>query len=206
MPVRSYSSTTKFALRIPAKGTSMIRPCTSIFTRPSLQPASRPSKNLLFSTGSVVEMRASRPANRSNSPGLRQLAIQARRADFQHIARSRHQILDVQQHAQLLAYGLAVAVADALGLVDEHPQESLLADLPFDVDNFYPSRMRSPFGRVANALQFQGLAFTGAARRPELLANKKVGSRPLGHATGFNPAEYSGARRQKQAEGRREAL
>src|SRR2546427_9459474 len=66
----SYHSTTRFALRIPARGNSIMRPLTSSFTSPLLYPARRPSKNVEFSTGSAVEMRASRPANLSKSGAL----------------------------------------------------------------------------------------------------------------------------------------
>ena len=59
--------------------------------------------------------------------------------------------------------------------------------------------MRGPFGRIANAFEFHDLASAAAGAFRAFLANKKVGSRPLGHATGFNLEEYSGGQPQKQA-------
>src|SRR5207302_1403720 len=67
------NSTTRFALRIASSGTSTVRaslPFSSMRTFPSANPASRPSKNFASPTGSLVEIFASRPLNRSKSAAL----------------------------------------------------------------------------------------------------------------------------------------
>ena len=121
--------------------------------------------------------------------GLGQLAIQARRTDFQNVMRSGNQILNVQQHAQLLAHGLAIAVADAFGLIDEDPQKPLLAHFPFDVDNFDSGRMRGPFRRVADAFYFQGLASPGQEPTPGADCQQKSGLAPTRKCDRFQPSK-----------------
>src|ERR1700722_16910747 len=64
--------------------------------------------------------------------------------------------------------------------------------------------MCGTFRRIPNAFDFHDLASPVPAPRSgapscQQSANKKVGSRPLGHATGFNPTKYNEARLQKQA-------
>ena len=107
----------------------------------------------------------------SEIPGLFQRAIHSRRTDFQDIARTGHQLLHVQNYAQLLADPLAIRVTDlgegvwrrtALGRfrrlrggqpVDVHPQKALLTDLPFDIHDFQALRTCYPFGGFADLIQ-----------------------------------------------------
>jgi len=72
-------------------------------------------------------------------------------------------------------------MADAFRFIDVNAQKALLADFPLDVDHFDPGRSGGAFGGVAYALQLHGLA----GGRLNVFSNKKVGSRPLGCATGF---------------------
>lgn len=94
--------------------------------------------------------------------------VHARRTDLQHIARSGYQFLNVEDHAQLLADPLAIRMRN-LGVrvgrlaifgsrrnpVDVHPQEALLADFPFDVNDFQTFRSGDPLGSFANFFQLQ---------------------------------------------------
>src|SRR6266446_8773526 len=85
--------------------------------------------------------------------------------------------LNVEDHAQLLADALAIGVADLrIGVVgnlrrpylprriayrrrrlrnsiDVHPQEPLLADFPFDINDFQAFRTRHPLGSAADFFQ-----------------------------------------------------
>src|SRR6267378_2121479 len=106
-----------------------------------------------------------------------QRPVQPRRTDFQDVSRPGNQFLDVEDHAQLLADALAIRVADLrIGVmrnlrrpylphcianhrrwlrypIDVHPQEPLLADFPFDINDFQAFRTRHPFGSAADFLQ-----------------------------------------------------
>ena len=61
-------------------------------------------------------------------------------------------------------------MADASGLIDVNPQKALLADLPFDVDDFHASRACGAFGGIAYALQLHCMA---GGRRASFPATKK---------------------------------
>src|SRR2546429_8030422 len=71
--------------------------------------------------------------------------------------------------------------------VDVHAQKPLLADFPFDINDFQPFRTRHPLGGGADLLQIHyrdsssiaGLHYTPPG------PNKKVGSRPLVRSTRF---------------------
>jgi len=80
-----------------------------------------------------------------------------------------HQILDVEQHAQLFAQRLAIGMAHSLGLVNRHPQEALPADLPFDFYNLQPERACHALGCRANPVHIHNLvageSSSNAARR-----------------------------------------
>src|ERR1019366_9281234 len=82
-----------------------------------------------------------------------QLAVEPRGTHLKDIMRPRNQIFHVHDHAELIADGLAILVADALGLIDVDAEEALLADLPFNVDHFHAQRPRHALGRFADALQ-----------------------------------------------------
>src|SRR4029077_14500897 len=93
--------------------------------------------------------------------------------------RARNQVLNVEDHAQLLADPFTIRVTDfrkrvvndpgcadgpcrvayrcsRLGHpVDVHPEEPLFADLPFDINDFQALRTRHPLGGFADFLQIQ---------------------------------------------------
>jgi hypothetical protein len=95
-------------------------------------------------------------------------------------------------------------VTDAPGFVDEDPEEALLADLPFHLDNLQALGSGNALCSLANLLQIHLAPKRQSGQAPEnsechflpaphpvIPANKKVGSRPLNRATGFKPKEYS---------------
>src|SRR5262249_27674069 len=100
---------------------------------------------------------------------LSECAVHARRTDLQNVARTRHQFLDIEDDAQLLADAFAIGVGNfRIGVrlavflrrggrnpVDIHPKEALFADLPLDVNDFQPLRTSNPLGSVANFFQLQ---------------------------------------------------
>src|SRR6266576_3773526 len=88
--------------------------------------------------------------------------------------------------------------------VDVHAQKPLLADFPFDINDFQPFRTRHPLGGGADLLQIHyrdsssiaGLHYTPPG------PNKKVGSRPLVRSTRFRAKwKYIPPARQKQDTG-----
>ena len=77
-------------------------------------------------------------------------------------------------------------MADAFGLIDVDPQETLLADLPLDVHDFEAEGARHALSHLADFFELHRYSAGRAAATRLFIPNKKVGSRPLGFSTGFN--------------------
>src|SRR5207248_6518762 len=143
--------------------------------------------------------------------GLLERPIHPRGADLQDVAGPGNQFFHVQNHAELLADPLAIRVADLwkrvvhhlagpkcpAGIanhrrrlrhaVDVHAQEPLLADFPFDINDFQAFRTRHALGGRADFLQIHcrdSTTVAGSHCTPPG-PNKKVGSRPLNRSTRF---------------------
>jgi hypothetical protein len=84
-----------------------------------------------------------------------QFPVESGRTDFQRVARTGNQVLDVEYHSKLFADPLAVAVGDSGRLVDINAQQSLTPHFPLDVDDFYPFRPGHTVGGLADPLQIQ---------------------------------------------------
>src|SRR5690242_283636 len=92
--------------------------------------------------------------------------------------------------------------------VDIDPQQTLLADLPFDVNDFDTNRARHALRCPANLFEVHrhhnlaaGEHLRLGQRSPggQFAANKKVGSRPLELSSRFEPIQYSRRDRETQA-------
>src|SRR6266702_3134403 len=180
-----------------SRGSSTVRapfPCNSIRTFPFANPARRPSKNLASSTGSVVVIFANRPRNRSKSVAF----FSARSIPGELTSR-------MYRGPGTSSSTSKITLSRWLGhAVDVHAQKPLLADFPFDINDFQPFRTRHPLGGGADLLQIHyrdsssiaGLHYTPPG------PNKKVGSRPLVRSTRFRAKwKYIPPARQKQDTG-----
>src|ERR1700678_1896010 len=146
--------------------------------------------------------------------------------DFQCVRRSRNQVLDVEDDAQLFADVLAVDMADTKAVrilragqpVNEDTQQTLLAYPPFYVENVEAERACHALRCLSNLSQFHSIPISivssagqndpnppspssPSARCPKNVApNKKVGSRPLARATCLEAPQYNfyATKRQEQ--------
>ena len=175
----------------------MMRPLTSIFTRPSAVPRQASFEEFRILDG-FDRRNSSQAADKSLEIGrLGQLAIQTRRADLQNVAGPGNEVLDVEKHAQLFADGLAIAMTDSFRFIDVNAQKSLLADFPFDIDYFDPGRAGGAFGGVAYALQLHGLPAVA-----EHFLQQKSGLAPTRMCDRLRTkVQYSGRELQKQGTG-----
>ena len=84
--------------------------------------------------------------------GLRQLALDARRADFEGVVSPRYDIFHIENRTDLLGDRFTIGVADAFGFVNGNADQSL-ASTAFDLhfDHFHAFGLGHPLGDLRDS-------------------------------------------------------
>jgi hypothetical protein len=143
-----------------------------------LHPALAVARQASFEKRQILDRLSRRDAGQSSGKpleigGLAQLTVETGRTDLQNVSGAGNKVFNVEKHAELFAYRLAIAMTDPSRLIDVNPQKSLLAYLPFNVNDFHSGRLRGAFGGLTYTLQLHA-----EVRGRRLLLQQKSGLAP----------------------------